>query len=165
MAKVISAPAKARASANNYERRLPILLRRAWFGLNQAFRRQIADTGMTPGQFTVLRTLTERGDLTQRELTEIMSSDANTIASVLSRLEKLGWITRETHERDRRANRMHLTAIGKLKFETARPVALALQKQILSALPDRERERFLKSLERVAAASQAALEASECATD
>jgi hypothetical protein len=38
-------------------RRLPILLRRAWYGLNQAFRRRIAKTGVTPDQFTAMRTL------------------------------------------------------------------------------------------------------------
>ncbi len=38
-------------------RRLPVLLRRAWYGLNQAFRRRIAGMGLTPDQFTVIRTL------------------------------------------------------------------------------------------------------------
>ena len=33
-------------------RRLPLLLRRAWYGMNQAFRRRIAHLGVTPDQFT-----------------------------------------------------------------------------------------------------------------
>lgn len=135
-------------------RRLPVLLRRAWFGLNQSFRRRIADTGLTPGQFTALRTLTERGDLSQRELTEVMSSDANTIASLLSRMEASGWIRRESHERDRRANRLHVTAKGRKQMEAVRPLALGLQEQILAVLPDAEREQFLKSLECIADACQ-----------
>ena len=138
-------------------RRLPVLLRRAWFGLNQAFRRQIAEAGLTPGQFTALRTLIERGDVSQRELTEAMSSDPNTIASLLSRMEKLGWIKRETHERDRRANRLHVTAAGKRKFAAARPTALDLQARVLDVLPEAEREKFLESLERIADACQAAV--------
>lgn len=139
------------------QRRLPILLRRAWFGLNQAFRREIAAAGLTPGQFTALRTLMEHGDLSQRELTEVMSSDPNTIASLLSRMEKLGWIKRETHERDRRANRLHVTAAGKRKFSSARPVALDLQARVLAVLPESDRERFLASLEQIADACQAEL--------
>ena len=138
-------------------RRLPVLLRRAWFGLNQAFRRQIAEAGLTPGQFTALRTLIERGDVSQRELTEVMSSDPNTIASLLSRMEKLGWIKRETHESDRRANRLHVTAAGKRKFDTARPAAMDLQTRILEALPEKEREKFLESLEKIADGCQAAV--------
>src|SRR5882672_9879409 len=130
------------ANATPNQRRLPILLRRAWFGLNQAFRKQIAEAGLTPGQFTALRTLIERGDVSQRELTEVMSSDPNTIASLLSRMEKLGWIEPETHERDRRANRLHVTAAGKRKFTSARPTALDLQARVLAVLPENERDQF-----------------------
>jgi len=137
------------------ERRLPVLLRRAWFGLNQAFRRRIAQAGMTPGQFTALRTLLERGDLTQRELTEVMSSDANTIASLLSRMERQGWLRRETHERDRRANRLHITPAGKKKFQRIQPLARELQGSILNAVSQNEQTAFLKNLALVADACQA----------
>ena len=151
-------PASASTPASaTLPRRLPILLRRAWFGLNQAFRRQIAAAGMTPGQFTALRTLIERGDLTQRELTNVMSSDPNTIASLLSRMEKLGWIKRESHERDRRANRLHVTAAGKRKFASANPTALDLQARVLGVLTEAEREKFLAALEKVADACQTEL--------
>src|ERR1700716_2679237 len=106
-------------------RRLPLLLRRAWYGLNQAFRRRIAHTGVTPDQFTVMRTLTE-GDpkgLTQRELTRQMSSDPNTVASLLERMEQAGWLKREPHEGDRRAHRIRLLPAGKQKFAEARAIA------------------------------------------
>src|SRR5580704_15932598 len=91
-------------------RRLPPLLRRCWFNLNQTFRRRITHLGLTPDQFTVMRTLLEgstRG-MTQRELTDLMSSDANTIASLLERMETNGLLERKTHEQDRRANRINL---------------------------------------------------------
>src|SRR5437660_12273708 len=84
-------------------RRLPLLLRRAWYGLNQAFRRRIAGLGITPDQFTVMRTLLENEGLTQRELTHLISSDPNTIASLLTRMERAGLLPRQSHEHDRRA--------------------------------------------------------------
>ncbi len=103
-------------------RRLPLLLRRSWYGLNQAFRRRIAHLQITPDQFTVLRTLLEsdvRG-LTQRELARTMSSDPNTVASLLERMEKIGYVERLPHERDRRAHRIKLLAKGKKTYESAR---------------------------------------------
>src|ERR1700733_13744908 len=83
-------------------RRLPPLLRRCWFNLNQTFRRRITHLGVTPDQFTVMRTLLEGNSkgLTQRELTELMSSDPNTIASMLERMETIGLVERKDHERD-----------------------------------------------------------------
>src|SRR2546426_11399240 len=78
-------------------RRLPLLLRRAWYGLNQAFRRRIAHLGVTPDQFTVMRTLLEHEGITQRQLTELMSSDPNTVASVLERMEQANLVARQAH--------------------------------------------------------------------
>jgi DNA-binding MarR family transcriptional regulator len=141
-------------------RRLPPLLRRSWYGLNQAFRRRIAHLQLTPDQFTVLRTLLEsdtRG-LTQRELARLMSSDPNTVASLLERMEKSGSVERLPHERDRRAHRIKLLPKGKKAYESARAVAIALQGEVLSVLPPAGREEFLQNLSLVADACRAAAE-------
>jgi DNA-binding MarR family transcriptional regulator len=141
-------------------RRLPPLLRRCWFNLNQTFRRRIAHLGMTPDQFTVMRTLLEgnpRG-MTQRELTDMMSSDANTIASLLERMETSGLLERKAHEHDRRANRIHLKPAGKRKYEEAREIAVILQMEVLAVLPPEKQEEFLKHLALVADACRLAAE-------
>lgn len=141
-------------------RRLPILLRRAWYGLNQAFRRRIAHTGVTPDQFTVMRTILE-GDpegLVQSELTRLMASDPNTIASLVDRMEKADLIERQTHERDRRAYRIRLKPIGRRKYEQVREIAIALQSEVLSALSEDKREEFLEDLSQVATACRAVAE-------
>ena len=141
-------------------RRLPPLLRRAWYGLNQAFRRRIAHTGVTPDQFTVLRTLLE-GDpkgMTQRELACEMTSDPNTVASLLERMEKNRLIERKSHEQDRRAHRIKLLPFGRKKFVQVRELAVALQTEILSTLPDDGREQFLVNLATVSDACRLAAE-------
>lgn len=139
-------------------RRLPPLLRRAWYGLNQAFRRRIAHLGLTPDQFTVLRTLLEcdeRG-LTQRELTRHMSSDPNTVASLLERMETAGLLERQPHEADRRAHRIRLEPPGRRKYAKAREIAVALQAEVLEVLPASRRETFLSDFSLVAEACRLA---------
>lgn len=141
-------------------RRLPNLLRRCWFNLNQTFRRRIAHTGVTPDQFTVMRTLLE-GDakgMTQRELTDLMSSDPNTIAALLERMEKNGLVERKQHELDRRAYRINLKPLGRKKYDEVREIALTLQMEILSVLPPEKQEEFLKHLGLVADACRLAAE-------
>ena len=143
-------------------RRLPPLLRRAWYGLNQSFRRRIAHLEITPDQFTVMRTLLE-GDqqgLTQRELTQMMTSDPNTVASLLQRMEEAGLVERKQHEKDKRAHRIQLRDGGKRKYEAARLVAVELQSEILSGLPEERREEFLEELAVVADACKSAAELS-----
>ena len=141
-------------------KRLPPLLRRAWYGLNQAFRRRIAHLRLTPDQFTVMRILLEgdRAGLTQRELTQLMSSDPNTVASLLERMERAGLLERKRHEKDRRAYRIQPKAAGKRKYEQARDLAVALQTEVVGSLPERKREEFLENLMTVADACRNAAE-------
>jgi DNA-binding MarR family transcriptional regulator len=135
-------------------KRLPVLLRRAWYGLNQAFRHRIAHLGITPDQYIILRWLSE-GDpngLTQRTLTDLMSSDPNTITSTLTRMEKNGLLVRTPHEHDKRANRVRIKTAGRRAFTKARKEAMILQEQVLAILPASRREKFLDELEALAKA-------------
>lgn len=143
-------------------RRLPPLLRRAWYGLNQAFRRRIAHTGATPDQFTALRCLTEADakGITQGELTKMMSSDPNTIASLVERMEAAGWIERRSHETDRRAYRIRLKPTGQRLYRELRQLAVDLQSGVLAILPEADREDFLTHLAAVADACRDSAEQS-----
>jgi DNA-binding MarR family transcriptional regulator len=133
-------------------RRLPPLLRRAWFSLNQGFRQRIAPLGITPDQFTILRWLAESGGegLTQSELTQYMASDPNTITATVRRMESAGLLRRSPHETDRRAKRVTLLPEGRRVFSEAQALAIDLQKTVLSPLSGAEAALFLELLERVA---------------
>ncbi len=129
-------------------RRLPILLRHAWYSLNQTFRRRLAHSGLTPDQFTAMRTLLENepAGLTQSRLAQLIASDPNTIGALVERMERCGWIARLPHEEDRRAIRLHLLPAGRRQFFRARKIAVALQTEILSGWSEAKRDEFLENL-------------------
>jgi len=139
-------------------RRLPILLRHAWFSLNQTFRRRLAHTSVTPDQFTALRTLMEHEPqgLTQSGLNRLIASDPNTIGALVERMESMGWITRVRHEKDRRAYRLRLTTAGRETYERVREIAIALQTEVLANWTEKKREEFLEDLAFVAERCRAA---------
>ena len=134
------------------ERRFPVLLRSAWFGLNKSFRRRLVEHGLTPAQFIALRWLAESppGNLSQRDLASLTSSNANNVADLVSRMETDELISRAASNKDGRTKMLHLTRKGKEAYEGARRTAVALQTEILSGLSDSERETFLALLDRVA---------------
>lgn len=144
----------------DYPQHLPTLLRRAWYSLNQAFRRRIAHLHMTPDQYTVLRWLHDEnaGEMTQRDLTRLMVSDPNTITSVLSRMETAGVIERRPHKTDRRAKVIWLKPLGRERFRKARKIAIDLQEEIVSVLPDAKIDQFLHDLAAVGNAARVANE-------
>src|ERR1700722_13867462 len=142
----LSRPAPPRAAVDApSRRRLPILLRHAWFSLNQTFRRRLAHTGVTPDQFTALRTLMEHDPqgLTQSGLNRLIASDPNTVAALVERMESMGWITRVRHEKDRRAYRLRLTSSGRKIYQRVREIAIALQTEVLAGWTEQKREEFL----------------------
>ncbi|MDX1565120.1 MAG: MarR family winged helix-turn-helix transcriptional regulator, partial [Phycisphaeraceae bacterium] len=140
------------------KRRLPPVLRRAWYHMTQAFRRRLVHLELTPHQFTVLRWLQEEDaeDLTQRRLSELMASDPNTVTSVLSRMETAGLVERKPHKKDRRAKCVRIKPRGRSVYEKARQIAIDLQTQVLGVLPASKRDQFLADLEAVADAAQKA---------
>ncbi len=139
-------------------RRVPLLLRHAWFSLNQAFRRRIVHLSITPDQFTVLRTLLEDegASLTQRKIAELMSSDPNTVAALLERMERNGLIQRRPHLKDKRARQILLLELGRQTYDQARKIAVKLQQDVLKALPKKDHAHFLEQLAIVAEACREA---------
>lgn len=96
--------------------------------------------------------------MTQRDLTAAMSSDPNTVASLVERMVDAGWIERRRHEKDGRAYRIRALDTGKGKYQEVRELAIKLQAEVLSVLPSGEQEKFLAQLESVASACQRSLE-------
>jgi len=130
------------------ETRLPPLLRQVWFNLNKTFRRRIAHLNITPDQFTTLRWISEKSTegLIQRQLVELMSSDPNTIVSILKRLEAADLVERKQLPDDRRVYQLSLTPKGKTVLAQALPLSLDLQEEVLSLLSDKQRNDLSNSL-------------------
>jgi DNA-binding MarR family transcriptional regulator len=99
--------------------------------------------------------------MTQSQLTQVITSDPNTIAALLERMERAGWVERKPHEHDRRAHRIRLLAKGKRKYKQVRIIAAGLQAEILSVLPEHNREPFLAQLAEVADACRRAADRAE----
>jgi DNA-binding MarR family transcriptional regulator len=133
-------------------RRLPPLLRRAWYSLNQAFRQRIAPLGITPDQYSILRWLHEGNPqgLTQSEITTLMASDAATITATVTRMERNALLRRIRHESDGRAKRVQMLPRGAQVFEQAHSIAQQLQNAVLRQMSEDDTARFLALLECVA---------------
>ena len=112
--------------------------------------------GLTPTQFTILRWLHEAGDegLNQKHLSELMASDPNTIASLVSRMKEAGQIGCCVDPDDRRAKRVRILAKGRRLLQRARPYAQELEDTLLNEIPKQDRQKFLAQLEILADACQ-----------
>ena len=84
-----------------------------------------------------------------------MSSDPNTVASLLERMENNGWLERKPHETDRRAKRIIILPAGREKYSELRDCAVDLQGDMLAS-PHRPPRCLSGRLTKVADACHAA---------
>lgn len=143
--------------ANIPQKRFPLLLRSAWFGLNQSFRIRLKPFGLTPDQFTVLRWLHEKKGECVRpsDLAQLMSSDNNTITSIINRMESNGWVKRTPHIHDQRAKQLIIQEAGEALYLKGQAAAHALEDEVMKSLSEAERLMYLEFMHKV---SQACLE-------
>lgn len=122
------------------------LIRRLHQQSTQVFvqRTQAAGFDLTPVQFVALDAIHAHPATDQARVAELIAYDRATIGGVIDRMEQKGWIHRVVSERDRRARELSLTAEGKRVRSALLPIVRDLQDEILQALSDADRARFLK---------------------
>ena len=96
-------------------------LRRASRALTQFYEEALRSTGLRSSQFTILQVLTFAGEVTQRQLGEILAMDSTTLTRTLAIMIREGWV-RKRHGHDRRECRINMTPEGKALFKRALPL-------------------------------------------
>jgi DNA-binding MarR family transcriptional regulator len=109
-----------------------------------AQRTQAAGHDLTPIQFAALDAIHHQPGTDQARVAEMIACDRATIGGVIERLEQKGWVRRVVSERDRRARELSLTPEGQRIFKALVPVVRGLQGEILLALSEADRARFLR---------------------
>ena len=121
------------------------LLPQANYGLASEINAALDPLGISNRNLHVLTTALT-GEYTQKELAELIGLDKTTMVVTIDELEASGLAERRPSETDRRARVISVTRSGERKVREGRAVIDAIQKDLLSALPARERKIFLESL-------------------
>jgi DNA-binding MarR family transcriptional regulator len=127
---------------------------RAWVQLARTFSRvqrrivsTLSEHDVTLPQFDVLATLRFGEGLTQQELAGRLLVTKGNVCGVLDRLEALKWVERRPDPKDRRANRLHLTAAGRKKVGELLPAHDSLVTAVFRGVPDAGVKNLRKLLE------------------
>ncbi|WP_339859811.1 MarR family winged helix-turn-helix transcriptional regulator [Pseudohongiella acticola] len=87
--------------------------------LSQFYERMLGGSGIHGQQFTIMAIINKKGPLSVIELAEELAMDRTTLARSLSPLERDGYISITSGEKDRRAKAIAITGNGKEKLEVA----------------------------------------------
>ena len=101
--------------------------------VHEAWSRELeSEHGMTAKQYALLRAITRQDDITTTDLTVLLGKAQPAITQMLNRLEKGGFVTRETSSADKRKREVKLTPKAQKVLDRVEPigptrVALAIE--------------------------------------
>ena len=94
-------------------RNLPLMLLQGREVLLQHFRPIFHRFGLTEQQWRILRVVSDRERLEQREISSLCQISAPSLSNILSRLEEVGYVSRERSREDQRKVFVELTRRGR----------------------------------------------------
>jgi DNA-binding MarR family transcriptional regulator len=128
--------------------RLIFLVFTAQLKLKTYLKNTLARAGVTvtPAQSGILFLLKGKNGQTMSELSQVLSLDNSTLTGLVDRLERAGFVKRNSSESDRRASHVFITDKGYEETNRAKAVLRQVNEQIKADFTGDELEAFKKIL-------------------
>jgi DNA-binding MarR family transcriptional regulator len=145
---------RKRKSARNgrgdaIDRSIIHLLHRASQRASEIFALETRDFDLTARQYAVITTVAQHEGLSQTDLVRLTGIDRSTLADVVQRLLKRGFIQRERTMQDGRTYAVSLSLEGRQLLETIKPYARRADRLVLSCLGDEDGKAAAQILNRL----------------
>jgi len=127
------------------QRHLGYLLRRAQ-QLHVATWSRVVSAEISSVQYSILVTLDQRGEASQRELCDAVDLDRSTIADLVARMERHGLIARRRDDVDARRNTVTLTEHGLAERRRLLPLVEAAQAELVKGMSVEQQEALRDAL-------------------
>ncbi|HRY07775.1 MAG TPA: MarR family winged helix-turn-helix transcriptional regulator [Hyphomicrobiaceae bacterium] len=125
------------------------LLHRAGQIADELFTLHIGASDLTPRQYEVLRAVSLSNEPSQTQLVELTGIDRSTLADIVRRLVDRGLVTRKRTRHDARMYALRLSEKGVTTMQEASPAVDQTDERLLGTLPQRDRDSFIKGLEKM----------------
>lgn len=143
---------KSKADIDGLERSPTHLLHRA-LQLALDLHADVGPAEITQRQYTVLAAAASADGQTQNDLVRATGIDRSTLADLVARMLAKGLLERQRSTTDARANTVRLSEAGRQALNATAGPAAAADEKLLSYLPPKKRDGFLKALGALASAA------------
>jgi DNA-binding MarR family transcriptional regulator len=106
----------------------------------------IGVSGLTSTQFAVLHVLSHEEPLDQTRLGELASLDRSTLATIVTRLSRRGFVARARDSGDARRNLVVMTELGRQVHDVAARGAYEINETLLTSVPEEDQKALLRIL-------------------
>ena len=116
---------------------------------NRRLKATYPDLSITSDQWVILKRISEREALNQREVAAVTGKDPASITRTLDLLAKKAWVERQEIANDRRAYQVVLTDEGKDLVERLTPLAKETREAGLNGIAAEEFDQFKLTLNKI----------------
>ena len=141
--------------------RIAHLIHRAGQQADELFTRSVGRSGITARQLSVLATVAGLDHPSQTKLCAATGIDRSTMADIVRRLVKRGWLSRRRTPRDARTYAISLTIEGQRILDQVLPIATTVDAALISELAVEEQEQFTSLLQTIVGHHRALLSGDE----
>jgi DNA-binding MarR family transcriptional regulator len=129
---------------------LPYLINRVGFALVESFTSEaLKPHELSIDMWRVLAALSNNGGQRQVDLAGMTSIDASTLSRLVSRLVRIGLVTRSRSAKSNREVVVALTAKGRALMQRLIPIAVSLERAATRALPAKDLAVMKRALAKV----------------
>jgi len=130
--------------------RAGFLISQLGFHAAARFAERLAPLGLQPRHFGLLTHLAVADGQTQQHLADALGIHRNLMVGLIDDIEDRGLVQRRRHPGDRRAHAVHLTRKARALLARAQRTADEHDAELLAALDEPDRARFVGMLQRIA---------------
>src|SRR5215470_9543292 len=150
VSKTVSKPVAKRPPRFDFSEYLPYLINRVGLALVVDFTQTaLADPGLSIAMWRVLAVLSDDGGQRQIDLAATTSIDVSTLSRVVTRLVKMGLVTRTRSATNSREVVVRLTPKGVAVVTEAIPKAIAAERTAIAGVPAKDLAVVRRSLRRM----------------
>ena len=136
---------------DNVQKRPGFLIRLLHQRHTAIFNSECRIDGLTPMMFSILSVLTQHDKIEQTKLAKLVAIDKTNIVDVLKRLSKMGYVSRERCDADKRKRYTSISEKGHALVERMDHKVLLSHKKTLLPLSEEEKLSFISLLEKLLA--------------
>ena len=125
------------------------LLKIIWQNMANRYNQLVADFGITQSIGYVLINIDEKEGTTVSQVAALLGLKSTSLSRMLSQLEKMDLIYRQSNEGDKRSVKIYLTDLGKQKRQLARGVVKQFNTYLNEHLSDKEKLQLTKTLKKI----------------
>ncbi len=117
--------------------------------IRTVFERPVRSYGLTRAQWMVIARVHRLPGLSQSAVADLLEIEKAPAGRLIDRMEAKGWLERRSDPKDRRINRLHLTAKGERIHTAIWPIAEATVDDAMADLTSDERRKLTALMTRV----------------